>query len=523
MKKIIYIIIIGVLISSKLFAQTNNFTTFTEIKTSFIHIYNKDKSLPMMGSAIIDIDADGTEEIFVSGGLGQNDEILKYQNNEFLNIATEDILPQFPDFATYAISVIDYNKDGYDDMFITMDKGVYFYKNENGKFSATKINLEFNEKSQPGPVALGDVNGDGILDLFVTTYIYKHLIEGFTIFTKQDYGSTSELFIGKGNLEFEKVTQKSGLDYIHNTFTAVLIDIDNDGVLDLVVAHDTGEVRTYSNDGKGNFTKKTNPMTDRFGYPMGIGVGDYNNDTRPDFFFSNTGSTVPKALAKGDLSKKQAKSSLNIDLMLFENNGDFIFTDVAEKAKIADLEFSWGGVIQDFDMDGLQDLVIAENYIDLILSKMCPLPCRLLQQNSDNTFTPKEKQAGVENYNFSISPLVADFNNDGFTDFAYINLNGAIRVFFNNKTDNNYIKVKLPNTVEYLGAKVTVVDEFGIKRTDYMITCEGLCTDQTHTLIFGMGKAVEVKFIEIKLVGNKTHTIENPKINSLIIVNDFTK
>jgi len=158
-------------------------------------------------------------------------------------------------------------------------------------------------------------------------------MEGQTIFEDKTYGSTSELLLNDGNDNFTSITKSAGLDYVHNTFTAVLVDVDNDTWLDLVVVHDTGEVRTYRNNGDLTYTRKDNPLSEKFAYPMGVAVGDYNNDGLIDFMFTNTGSTLPRFLAKGDI--KDA-TKFNEKWILFENTGNFTFKDVAEETKIAD-------------------------------------------------------------------------------------------------------------------------------------------------------------------------------------------
>ena len=135
-----------------------------------------------------------------------------------------------------------------------------------------------------------------------------------------------------------------------------------------------------------------NPTTGKYGYPMGIGVGDYNNDGSPDFFFSNTGSSVPGVLARGDLDKEDV---FNPKWILFRNDGGFKFTDVAEQTKVADFEFSWGAIFEDFNLDGRQDLVVAENYVAFPPHKLFKLPCRFLVQRADNTFAAVEEQAGL--------------------------------------------------------------------------------------------------------------------------------
>src|SRR5207248_1621804 len=141
----------------------------------------------------------------------------------------------------------------------------------------------------------------------------------------------------------------------------------------------------------------------------------------PDLVFSNVGSTPPVFLARGDLKPEQVFSSKTF---LFRNEGDFKFTEVGPAAKVADYEFGWGLVFRDFNLDGLQDIALAQSYIGFPPHKLFRLPCRLLIQRPDHTFAAAEKAAGVENRYYAISPLVADLNQDGYPDLIYANLDG---------------------------------------------------------------------------------------------------
>ena len=162
-------------------------------------------------------------------------------------------------------------------------------------------------------------------------YIRLDLVEGQNIFNKEGYGGSSHLYLNRGDNTFDDVTDEAGLTYKHNTFMAVFVDVDKDGNEDLVVAHDTGQVRTWRNQGDGTFTNEHNPNSDQYSYPMGIAVGDYNNDTLIDFAFSNVGSTPPNFMIHGDLRDDQVS---NWKWLLFENLGDFKFRDAAEDAKL---------------------------------------------------------------------------------------------------------------------------------------------------------------------------------------------
>ncbi|WP_430410448.1 CRTAC1 family protein [Kordia sp.] len=337
-------------------------------------------------------------------------------------------------------------------------------------------------------------------------------MEGQTIFEDYTYGSTSELLLNTGNENFVSITKQAGLDYVHNTFQGIFVDIDNDSWLDLVVAHDTGEVRTYKNNGDLTYTMKPNPLTKKFAYPMGIAVGDYNNDGLVDFMFSNTGSTLPRFLAKGDI--KDA-SLFNEKWILFRNDGDFKFTDTAEETKIADYEFSWGCTFADMNNDGLQDLMVAENYVDLAPNKLFRLPGRFLVQKEDGTFAPTEEKSGVVNPYFGITSLVSDFNQDGYLDMIWVNIDTPSLAYINKGGSNNYLQIDLGESVNAQGAKVTVTTPTKTL-TEWLVTGEGLASDQTALLQFGLGTETTVSSIKVWLANDTEISINNPKINSII-------
>lgn len=482
---------------------------FKEVPTTFVHHYDDSQSQPVMASAIVDVDGDGKDEIFVGGGFDQPDVLFACEAGEFKDVSTAWLPAKPAGLSTFGAATVDADRDGDDDMFIAREGGVYYYQNEGGKFTAEKLGMTFNDQSDPVSFALADLNGDSLVDVFVCTYIKKAKMQGQTIFRDSTYGSTSQLFLNLGNNRFKDITRESGLEYIHNTFTAVFVDVDDDGLPDLVVAHDTGQARTWHNKGDLHFEYVPNPTSAYYAYPMGIGLGDYNNDSRPDFFFSNTGSSTPDFVVRGDLKPEQ---SFNPKWILFRNDGGFAFTDVAGETKTADYEFSWGALFHDFNLDGRQDLVVAENYAGWPGHWLFKLPCRFLLQLPDGTFAPVEDKAHCENRNYAFAPLSSDFNMDGYPDLAYANLGGPLKIFLSVKPasgGNNCLKVRLPNTPENLGAVVTVETPSGKKQTDYFVAGEGLCSDQSRALSFGLGAETSARLVRVRLPNGKILSVEN--------------
>jgi hypothetical protein len=472
---------------------------FNASSLSFDQALKDSESLPFTGSAIIDIDNDGTEELFIGGGPNQKDALFRFKNGEFQQLP-EDILikPDIAD-ATFAAVTLDVDNNGYSDLIVTRTTGVWLYKNTQGTFDAEKLDLPIPPDTSPLSVAVSDINRDGHFDMYVSGYIKKELVEGQNIFNKEGYGGTSIMVLNNGDNTFTDITKSSGLYYKHNTFMGIFIDIDNDSLEDLVVAHDTGHVKTWKNLGNNKFKDISNPNSNQYSYPMGIAVTDLDDDGLADFFFSNVGTSPPAFLVKGDLRDDQV---FNPDWIMFKNRGDFQFSDIAQQSKLANYEFSWGAIFEDFNLDGLDDLVVSENYIGFPPHAIpfLKLPGRFLLQKENGEFAETGQQSNVINTGFGISPITADFNNDGYPDIVHINIAGESKVFINKGGSANFIKVKLPDNIESIAAKITIKRSDGrIMKRDY-VSGEGLNSDQSHIQIFALENAhaeeVHVQYID---------------------------
>lgn len=490
--------------------------TFEEIPISFTHAFDGDHSLPLTGSCVIDLDGDGVPELFLGGGRDQQDAVFKFVDGGFTDTSNAvGIVKELPD-TTYGTATLDVDSDGDTDLFVARDSGVYLYTNDGGKLVGKKLSIPFDDKSTPVGIALADLNRDGAVDMYVATYLPKQKMEGQNIFNKEGYGSNSLLLVNNGDNTFRDITEQAGMKYTHNTFLGVFVDVDGDRELDLVVAHDTGHVKTWKNNGDLTFTDTSNPTSAVYGYPMGIGVGDYNNDGRVDFFFSNTGGSAPKFMASGDLRDDQV---FDDKLIFLRNDGDFKFTNVNQETKTADFEFSWGILMHDFNLDGLQDLAISQNYVGLPPHKFFRLPGRFLVQTPEHVFVSAEETAGVVNRNYEVASLTADFNGDSYPDLVRVNLNGSPRVFLNQGGGHHNLRVRLPDTAHSLGAVAQIVTGSDQTRTEYFIVGEGLSSDQTHLLTFGLGEETTVKSLKVTFSDGTTHEVQNPEVDSIVTVN----
>ncbi len=472
---------------------------FNHVEVPFYQSHKDATSLPMTGSAAIDIDGDGTEELFIGGSFQQENGLFRFENGEFVPVTGQAGLNKPADGTALGALVLDHNRDGQVDMLVTHPEGIWLYTNNGGTFTSDQLETQMRENTTGLSIAVADVNRDGHFDMFVSGYIQNDKIEGLNIFNRDGYGGTSELFINKGDNTFTNETRERGVYFLHNTFQATFGDFEGDGDLDLIVAHDTGNIRTYENDGTGHFTNIENPNTDLPSYPMGIGIADLNNDGVTDYNFSNIGSTPPTFMVRGDLRDDQP---LNRKWMAFVSDGNGTFSEEGEAMKIADYEFGWGLSNEDLNLDGREDLIVSENFVTAPFHKIpvLRLPGRMLVQTRSGDMAEVGTLNGVVNRQYSIAPLTADFNGDGRSDVVHINIAGNSQAFISaGDNPNGFLKIQLPENLDSIGAMVEVTLQDGSSLFKPYVSGEGLLSDSSRMIIAGLGAqsatSVTVNFI----------------------------
>jgi hypothetical protein len=116
------------------------------------------ESLPFTASAVIDIDNDGTEELFIGGGPNQKDALFGFIDGKFKRLNTIIITKTEMQDATFASSVVDVDGNGYSDLIITHATGIWLYLNDQGNFTPQKLNITFPSDTTPLSVAISDIN-----------------------------------------------------------------------------------------------------------------------------------------------------------------------------------------------------------------------------------------------------------------------------------------------------------------------------------------------------------------------------
>lgn len=461
---------------------------FKKAELPFSHILDKN-SLPFAGAAAFDLTGNGIDELFLGGGRLQDDQFFQFKDGKFVQMDIK--LGKEIQDATHGAAHLDIDSDGDVDLFTARESGVWLHTND-GKnhFRHEKLYPVMAENTVPLSIALGDVNKDGWVDMYISGYIKNELVEGTTIFVKP-YGGYSQLLLNNGDNTWKDVTEEAGLLRQHNTFTAVFVDLDNDHDSDLVIAQDTGVIEMYEN--TGSFPMKPIPNPSVNSYPMGLAAGDYNNDGLIDIYASNVGHTLPAIMLRGDLAKD---APFNTDYMLLRNDGNLKFSDVAREANVGRFGFGWGTVFADIDMDGNLDLLASQNYAKMPLSFLMAQYCGKLllnngQENNKRAFTPIGKTAKADARGFGITPIVADFNDDGWPDIIWVNINGKSQAFISEGNGEIGTVIRFPNNVHSLGAIIRDPVSGGTRQ---VIAGQGLGADQTRSIFLPSQNTPEIKF-----------------------------
>jgi hypothetical protein len=226
------------------------------------------------GVCVLDYDDDGWQDIlFVnsmnwSGHSSSKSYSALYHNNQdgtFTDVTRQAGLAT--EMYGLGCSVGDYDNDGREDIYITALDGNHLFRNlGNGKFVDVTARAGVRDAGFATGAVWFDYDNDGKLDLFVSHYIQWSIAADQTCSldgknksycTPELYkGQSGTLFHNKGNGTFEDVTKKAGLyDPTSKSLGIALLDIDNDGWIDLFVANDTQANKLYRNNHDGTFTE----------------------------------------------------------------------------------------------------------------------------------------------------------------------------------------------------------------------------------------------------------------------------
>ncbi len=325
------------------------------------------------------------------------------------------------------------------------------------KFSYTSNN-DFNGRKyfpQPmcGGIAVLDYDRDGKLDLFFTNGAKLPDLR------RPDARYYDCLLRNKGDGVFEDVTEKAGLTGAHLDFAFGVAagDFDNDGDTDLYICC-AGRNALYKNNGNGTFTDVTKEagLDNKPADLLSVCAAwiDYDNDGYLDLIVSQYTFWHPRfdvrCLRDGtDDSYCHPKTYKSVPHNLYRNLGNGRFKDVTEAAGFASAPGKGMGIaIADINRDGFMDIFVANDTERNFL----------YMNQGDGTFREEGLLYGVA-YNdqgITVSGMgcdAKDFNNDGWVDIFYNNLQGQIFALFRNNEGAIFDYVSPTSNIERLSRR----------------------------------------------------------------------
>jgi tetratricopeptide (TPR) repeat protein len=268
---------------------------------------------------------------------------------------------------------------------------LHYFKNKgDGTFVERTKEAGLSEQLGGLNMIQGDYDNDGCTDLLV-------LRGGW------EFPMRKSLLHNNCNGTFADVTRASGLwNGVSSTQTAVWADVDNDGLLDLFVGSENGPSQLYRNKGDGTFEDISHAAgIDRSAFTKAVVAGDYDNDGYPDFYLSN----------------------YNGPNVLYHNNGNRTFTDVAKQAGVQAPWRSFAAWFFDYDNDGWPDIFVNSYYIsdDESVRTYLKMPhnaetSKLFRNLGNGTFRDVSAEAGLDKVLMPMASNFGDVNNDGYLD-----------------------------------------------------------------------------------------------------------
>jgi hypothetical protein len=372
-----------------------------------------------------------------------------------------------------------------------------------------------------------DADEDGALDLFIANYVrwspetdvFSSIDGQRKSYAKPDLypGSSCTLYLQR-NGRFVNVTETSGVfKESAKALGVTLWDFNNDGLLDIAVANDTQPNFLFENQGGGHFIERA--LEAGIAYDenggtragMGIDVADTSNDEKA-------------AIAIGNFSREPVS--------VFRMAAPGFFREASQQTGVAAptyLSLTFGLAYADVDLDGWQDLVLANGHIEPRIQEVeAEVSYRqtpqVLGNNREGTFLDWSATAG-EPFNTPMvgrGLAVGDLDGDGDLDIVITENDGPLHVLRNENTGAHYLRVSLkgrsPN-IDAIGARIEVRAGSLVQRR-WVRTGSSYMSQSELTATFGLGALEAVDELIVTWPNGKQQVIEKPRVDAQLTIEE---
>jgi hypothetical protein len=478
------------------------------------------------GCAFLDYDRDGWQDILVVNGIdwpgqkGERTTLKLYRNNR--NGTFSDVTRAAGleiEMYGMGVAVGDYDNDGYPDILITcVGQNRLFRNTGKGAFiDVTKSSGLGGRQAFSTSALWVDFDRDGLLDLFVCNYVKwspEHDVfcsldgKHKSYCTPEAYrGETCWLFRNRGNGTFEDVTATSGIfDSSSKSLGVAMLDYDQDGWPDLLVANDTQPNKLYRN--QHNRTFKDVAVDAGIAFTaegkaragMGVDAADFDGSGNSGVAITNFDNEM-------------------IGLYQFSNGGNYVDVATRSGVGIASKDrLGFGCVFFDADLDGTLDLAVVNGHIDDTVRNVRGIgyaqPPQLFLNSGKGTFLDVAAGIGGSFAQPKVGRGLAygDFDRDGDLDLLMTTNNGPAYLYRNDQTAGNLsIRIRLVGTKsnrDGIGASVKIYH--GASSQSRLVKGGSSYLSQSELPVtFGLGKRDRVDRLVIQWPSGRTEEYKN--------------
>jgi enediyne biosynthesis protein E4 len=467
------------------------------------------------GCAFLDYDADGWQDILLINGMDwpghrrQRSALQLYKNNRngtFTDVTKAAGL----DVEMYGMGVAvgDYNNDGFPDIFITcVGQNKLFRNTGKGTFMDVTRAACLGERQAFSTSALWfDYDRDGLLDLFVCNYVRwspEHDVfcsldgKHKSYCTPEAYrGDTCWLFHNRGDGTFEDVTPISGIfDTSSKSLGVAMLDYDQDGWPDLLVANDTQPNKLYKNLRNGKFKDVAVEAGLAFSTEgkaragMGVDVADFENSGTPGIAITNFDNEM---------------------IGLYRSVRPGTYDDISIPAGVglaSKNSLGFGCAFLDVDLDGWLDLAVANGHIEETVRNIhgnvgyAQPPQLFLNQGGKFQDVAADVDGGFAEPKVARGLAYGDFDRDGDLDILLTTNNGPAYLYRNDQlAGNRSIRFRLIGTKSNRDAIGAVVRIFynGQSQSRMVKGGSSYLSQSELPVTFGLGKRDKVARVQIE-------------------------
>ncbi len=523
------------------------------------------------GVGIEDINNDGLQDIFFCSNQGDNKLYLNKGKLQFEDISDKAGINANKKWSN-GVTFCDINQDGWMDIYVSQGgphehhnrPNLLYINNGNLTFSESAAEYGLDDKGISTQSAFADFDGDGDLDCIVMNEAEAYgfgVNDFFSIVSKSEASlmrNSSQMYINEQG-RYINQTKESGLLTPSFGLGLVVTDLNQDGALDIYMANDYYiPDAMYINNGKGVFRNQIKQKTKQISFfGMGVDANDINNDGRQDLYVLDMASrdhyrskTLMASMNTSAFDYLTKTLSFPYQYMfnsLLIADGHNGYNNVSQLCGLANTDWSWAGLIADFDYDGLKDIYVTNGYRKYALdndfknkvtaekkkyNNQVPIDIKqrlydempeeklsniLYAQESLSDFNDITNSSGLSAPSYSNGATYGDLDNDGDIDLVVNNIDQTAFLIENKSSDSkqrNYINIVHPKTESYSNVAIYYNGKMQYGELNrvrgYMSACQPI-------LSFGIGENNLIDSIVVTDISNKSSSIlTNLKANQTI-------